>query len=94
MGEQAYTVTCSEAEIGRKEYCDRFVDPPRFLAFCRECGSYGKVWSCPPYDFSVEELWERYDRLRLFSRKIIYSPELRERRYDQDEIKAPIPNPQ
>ena len=85
--EKPYNMTRLEAEIGAAEYYDRFVDPPRFLACCHQCSAYGKVWSCPPYDFSVEELWQTYDRILLLGRKLIFAPELRRRRYDSEQMR-------
>ena len=82
----SYQVTRLSAEIGVADYCARYVDPPRFLAYCRQCDAYGKVWSCPPYDFSVEELWQKYRRMQLFCRKLTFGPELRQRRYDKEQM--------
>ena len=84
--EKTYETTRLAAEIGVADYCARFVDPPRFLAFCRECDSYGKVWSCPPYDFAVEDLWREYRLMRLFGRKLVFEPELLQRRYDKEQM--------
>ena len=83
----SYQMTRLAAEIGVAAYCARYVDPPRFMAYCRECGSYGNVWSCPPYDFSVEKLWQGYSRMQLFGRKLTFAPELLQRRYDRDQMR-------
>ena len=85
--EQLYQVTRFSAQISVADYCAGYVDPPRFLAYCRECDSYGRVWSCPPYDFSVEKLWAKYRTLRLLSRKLTFVPELLRRRYDKEQMR-------
>lgn len=60
-----------EAEVKVAEYLQECVDPERFLAYCRECGNYGKRWSCPPLDFDPLELWRRYATLHLTARVMI-----------------------
>ena len=85
--EKLYQVTRLEAEIDAADYCARYVDPPRFLACCRQCPNFDTVWSCPPYDFSVEKLWQGYSRMQLLGRKLTFTPEARERRYDGEQLK-------
>ena len=84
--EKQYEVTKMEAAIDVADYYAGYVDPPRFLAFCRQCSAYGKVWSCPPYDFSVEELWHNYDHMLLLGRKLTFAPEMCRRRYDTEQL--------
>ena len=84
--EKQYEMTRSAAEIGVADYCARYVEPSRFMAYCRECGNYGTVWSCPPYDFTAEELWQRYRHMRLLGRKLTFRPELLQRRYDKEQL--------
>ena len=74
-----YEIRQYEAEAAVSEYVDRCVDIPYFLGLCRQCENYGKVWSCPPYDFDPLEYWGRYETLRVIGRKIIIPDELRER---------------
>ncbi|MCQ2554304.1 MAG: DUF2284 domain-containing protein [Clostridia bacterium] len=49
-----------EKEITVKEFFEEFVDIPKFIKYCRECGNYNNVWSCPPYSFDVEEYWKQF----------------------------------
>lgn len=51
-----------------------YYDREHFLAMCRECPSYGTVWSCPPYTFKPEELLAGFDRVQIFGSKIIFAP--------------------
>ncbi|UYI80177.1 MAG: DUF2284 domain-containing protein [Fusobacterium varium] len=55
----------------KKNYCDR----DKFEKFCKECRNYGSTWSCPPYDFSVEEYLEEYKYMYLAGIKIIFDEE-------------------
>jgi predicted metal-binding protein len=68
------------------DFFKTFVDVPRFLACCKECPSYGKRWSCPPYDFSVEATWGRYSSILLYEEKIPVSAEFRLNVYEQEEL--------
>lgn len=90
--EQSYTyqTTHLTAEILVTDYCERFVDVPRFLALCRACSNYDKVWSCPSFAFSVDELWKglclSYSHMRLLGRKLTFGPEALEKRYDRRQM--------
>ena len=64
------------AELPVREYVENYVDIPKFAKLCEVCPNYGRRWSCPPYDFSVPGLWERYGQIRLMAMQII--PETRE----------------
>ena len=47
--------------IGVKELMERFRDAERFIAYCKECGCYGRSWGCPPFLFDAGEYlsgWE------------------------------------
>ena len=47
--------------IGVKDLMERFRDAERFIAYCKECGCYGRSWGCPPFSFDAWEYlsgWE------------------------------------
>ena len=81
-----YAVDRLVAELPAAEYCARFVDIPRMHSYCRQCPNFGAVWSCPPYDFDLEQLWQRFRRLRLLGLKLVFFPELLARTYAADEL--------
>lgn len=58
------------AEIPADEYFSRYVDIPKFLAYCQKCPNYNNRWACPPYDFDVEARWREYASLRILGLKI------------------------
>lgn len=62
------------------------VDIPRFVGCCKECPNYDIRWSCPPYGFSVEEIWKHYSDILLYEVKVPISKELRENAYSQNEL--------
>jgi predicted metal-binding protein len=66
-----YTVRELTAEVSLAEYLRDCVDVPRFLSCCKACHNYGAGWSCPPYTFNPMELWNRYARLRIYTRMLI-----------------------
>ena len=75
-------------QVPVSEFVERCVDVPRFLGYCRQCRSFDKTWSCPPYDFSVEELWARYETLLLRGEKVMVPRELQERVFPPQELEA------
>ena len=67
-----YTVEKFEKEINVKEYVEDYVNVEEFLEYCKACPNYEKVWSCPSYDFSPIDYWNRYSRIYIVARKIIF----------------------
>ena len=55
-----------------KEYVEDYVNVEEFLEYCKACPNYEKVWSCPSYDFSPIDYWNRYSRIYIVARKIIF----------------------
>lgn len=69
-----YTVKALEGAAELAEYRRCCVDVGKFLGYCKECPSYGRVWSCPPYDFDPMEIWDKYRHLTLYARVLTPSP--------------------
>lgn len=64
-----------ESKTTVDHYMENYVDIPCFLEYCKECKNYKKSWSCPPFDFSVEDYWKQYRYLHLIGTKIIFDEE-------------------
>lgn len=62
-----------EKEISVADYLEDYVAVEEFLEYCKACPNYGRIWSCPPYDFDVMAYWQKFSRLRVFARKISLS---------------------
>lgn len=71
----AYSLRKLSAEIPLRNYLEDCVNVPRFLACCKECGNYGHVWSCPPYDFDPMDIWNQYATIRLYGRMLLPQPQ-------------------
>ncbi|MDO5394464.1 MAG: DUF2284 domain-containing protein [Bacteroidales bacterium] len=41
-------------ETDVRTYIRDYRDTARFLALCRQCGNYGRLWSCPPFGFDAD----------------------------------------
>ena len=74
-----------EAVVLMDEYMRECVDVPVFLEYCKECRNYGKVWSCPPYDFSPEEYWKKFQAIHIIGWKIYFPEEVTRRIYEEKE---------
>lgn len=68
--EKTYKVELLECVVPYSMFLKECIDVPRFLACCRECPSYGKQWTCPPFDFDPMKIWKTYTGLRLYARVI------------------------
>lgn len=74
------------SKCGVLDFVQACVDVPRFLSCCGCCEYYGRLWSCPPFDFSSEEIWEQYTDIMLFEEKVFVKPELRRKTYDPEKL--------
>jgi len=62
-----YMLERAETLVPVENFVANCVDVPKFLAYCRECPSYGNRWSCPPFDFNPMDIWRKYKTLRLYA---------------------------
>lgn len=79
-----YTTKEYRAEISVKQYLESYVDVEGFLEDCKVCPNYGKIWSCPPYEFDPREYWAQYRTLRLFAVKIIFNESYAVKTFSQE----------
>lgn len=66
----AYTAEDFTATIPVADYIARFRQEARFVECCRQCGSYGRSWGCPPFSFDVEARLRQYRYLLLTATRI------------------------
>ena len=71
--ETLYTCTTLDRTVPLDEFRWDLVDVPRFSGYCQDCPNYGRFWSCPPFWFDPMTLWQRYDALRLYARKLVFT---------------------
>lgn len=69
----SYKLETFERDIPVREFIEKYVRPEEFIEYCRACGNYGKVWSCPPYDFDVMDYWHEYETIKCVAYKIVYA---------------------
>ena len=86
MKEVQYTVTHYITQVQMEEYRTACVDVPKFLSYCQRCSNYNKVWSCPAFDFSAEQLWSQYRTMELYGREVRFSPEALELEWPPEEL--------
>jgi len=61
--------TCT---IPMEKFLNRYVDVPSFLKYCEQCPNFGTVWSCPPYGFDPETLWQQYREVQITAIKMSF----------------------
>jgi predicted metal-binding protein len=81
-----YKVEDLWAEVPLSELRMTAVDVAKFLDCCKACTNYNKVWSCPPYSFDPQSIWNSYETLTLCCRKVVFSDEARAVAYPQEEL--------
>ncbi len=73
-----------------ERFLENYVDVPKFLGACSQCPNYGKVGSCPPYDFDVPGYWRNYKTLHLTVAQAFTEEEERLREYSGEALNAQI----
>lgn len=81
-----YTTEMKEADIASADYVEKYVRADEFIKYCRACPNFGRIWSCPEYDFDTRDYFRKHRMLKVIGMKIIYSPEDREKTYTRDEM--------
>ena len=84
--ESVQTIPLPEREVPLAEYRAQCVDVPKFLGYCAACPNYGGAWSCPPFDFDPQTVWDRYDRILLRAVKVPVPAELQKKVLSPQEI--------
>lgn len=74
-----YTTEVKIVSLPLKEIFEKYYEPERFLSYCKECPSYGKVWSCPPGVPETQEYLKGYDTMHVIAVKVVYNQEAIER---------------
>ena len=67
-----YSLSSKEVTVDASEFICRYRDVERFGALCAQCPSYGKVWSCPPFDFDPRERSDGFDSVTVFATTITF----------------------
>ena len=75
-----------EAEIPVSEYLDKYVDLEGFKEKCDGCEKNGKFWSCPPFDFDIEEVWKKYNTVFVLAYKVKPDKKYSGKKFDEAEV--------
>lgn len=73
-------------KITVEEYLRDYVKVEVFLECCKACPNYEQKWSCPSYDFDVEEYWKQYKYLYIMGTKIEFTEDEIKRIYTKEEL--------
>ena len=78
------------AQMPVEQFLANYVDVPKFLHACSQCPNYGKIGSCPPYDFDVLEYWRGFQTLQLTAVQGFIAPEERNIEYSTEALNAQV----
>ncbi|MDF2677195.1 MAG: hypothetical protein K0Q97_1513 [Bacillota bacterium] len=54
--------------------------------YCKECSKYNMVWSCPPYDFNIENYLSQFENVHIIGTKVIFDKEVLATNYSKEEV--------
>jgi len=69
------------------DYIRDYRDVERFLQYCKACGNYGTVWTCPPYDFDPLGRIKSFHYVHLIGTKVFIDEATRRSPANADEEK-------
>ncbi len=79
-----YKIERFTKDIPISEFMEKYFEGEVVLQKCRECSGFAKTWSCPDFDFSTADYWQKYAVYRIICDRIsmegIDSPEAAEQR--------------
>ena len=79
-----YKIERFTKDISISEFMKKYFEGEVVLQKCRECSGFAKTWSCPNFDFSTADYWQKYTTYRVICDRIrmedIDSPEAAEQR--------------
>ena len=68
---RSYKVSHFIVSIKTDDYIGNYRDVDTFVVYCKECNRYNACWSCPPFDFDMEEYIFPYKIAYIIGTKII-----------------------
>lgn len=79
-----YVLETSYTIINMEEYINSYFDMKKFHELCSKCDKYGTLWSCPPYNFNVDDYINKYKYAYIICTKILLDESLiRETKKDE-----------
>lgn len=61
------------SSLPMQQYLDEYRDESKFIGFCKQCDRYNRCWSCPPFEFNVTELIQKYNNIGFLATKIVFN---------------------
>lgn len=68
------------------DFYKNYVDIKKFHKLCEKCENYGTNWSCPPFNFDKNKIWESYNKIKIIAFKYIFSNDLLDKTFEKYEI--------
>lgn len=66
-----YTTRRFEVSLPVSEYLERYRRSDYFLQLCKQCGNYARRYGCPPFDYDVVALMQRYTTATIIGVQIV-----------------------
>lgn len=64
--------------VSLTDYCQDYRDEKQFIAYCKECPQYRRLWCCPPFDFDTTAQIAPYRYAYIIGLRVAVPPSLRE----------------
>ena len=82
-----YTIERFEYTMDLKDFYEKYVDQDFTHLECSKCSSYNYKWTCPPFDFDVDDVWTKYDNIKLILLKFTFTDEFKEKKLSYDDFR-------
>lgn len=74
------------ADLDMEDFYEKYVDIEKFQELCKDCENYGKNWSCPPFDFNPNDIWQSYNKIKIVAFKYNFSEEVLKEKFSPEEL--------
>lgn len=84
--EKSYTLEKYTETLKIREYYENYVDFNITEKTCRKCEQYNQNWSCPPFEDNIQEVWTKYENIKLILLQLNYDKFITENTYSRGDM--------
>ncbi len=85
-----FSIDKSSIKIDMHHFVSNYHDLEQIEGYCKVCPKYKKCWTCPPFDFCINDLMSKYKYIEIFAFKAIINTDLQYSKSEKSELLTSI----
>lgn len=81
-----YNVERLERTVKLEEIRNKFITPVKTEHDCRKCRCHGNNWTCPPFEENQNDIWEKYENIKIIMEKYDFTKKFLEEETTSEEL--------